>query len=192
MKKTSVKLSHWAVLPLLLALPASIAVSADMKSPEQVRAAYLLNMYRFVKVGNPPTAARQFCYYEKAGIPFDESVGQMLEKYVAESPTIKGQIPPVKRYQAIRDLKGCDIFFIPADEDASVDNILAALGSSSTLTVSSAKRFIYRGGMIGFIMGEGKVGMEGDMDNMDKKQVNVDAQLLEIMVTVNGRGRTNR
>ena len=177
------------MLPLLL-LPATIAASAEIeRSAEQVRAGYLLNMYQFVKVGSPPHAATQYCYYEKEGVPFDESVGQMLAKYVAESKVLNGRLPPVKRYQAIRDLKGCDIFFIPASEDASVDSIIAALGKESTLTVSPIKRFIYRGGMIGFVTQEGKVMMEGDMDNMDKRDVNVNAQVLELMVQVNGRGR---
>ncbi len=182
MKKNNI-ISWWSILPLLL-LPANLGASAENTSPEKVRAAFLLNMYKFVSVGTPPRSARQFCYYEKQGIPFDESAGQMLEKYVAEQ--FKGQLPPVKRYQAIRDLKGCDIFFIPASEDASVDNIIAALGTEQTVTVSAAKRFIYRGGMIGFVMEEGKVAMEGDLTNMDKKDVHVDVQLLEIMVRVNG------
>jgi hypothetical protein len=183
-RKKNVSLA-WRFLVPLLALPATLDASAETtKSPEEVRAAFLLNMHRYVSVGSPSRSARQFCYYEKRDTPFDESAGQMLERYVAEQ--MPGQLPPVRRYQAIRDLKGCDVFFIPAGEDAEVDNILAALGTEPTVTVSSAKRFIYRGGMIGFVMEEGRVAMEGDLTNMSKRDVHVDPQLLEVMVRVNG------
>ncbi len=183
-RKKSVWIAWWSLLPLLV-VPVTLGATVELtKSPEQVRAAFLLNMRRYVSVGSPPRGARQFCYYEKRDTPFDESVGQMLESYLAEE--FKGQLPPVRRYQAIRDLKGCDVFFIPAGEDAEVDNILAALGNEPTVTVSSAKRFIYRGGMIGFVMEEGRVAMEGDLTNIGKRDVHVDPQLLEVMVRVNG------
>lgn len=188
-RRKRVWIAWWSLIPLL-AVPATLGAGAEpTTSPEQVRAAFLLNMRSYVSVGSPPRNARQFCYYEKRDTPFEESAGQMLGSYVAEQ--MPGRLPPVRRYQAIRDLKGCDVFFIPAGEDAEVDNILAALGTEPTVTVSSAKRFIYRGGMIGFVMEEGRVAMEGDLTNMSKRDVRVDPQLLEVMVRVNG-ARTPR
>ena len=33
-------------------------------------------------------------------------------------------MPTVKKFEAIRDLSGCDIFYIPAEEEGDIDNIL--------------------------------------------------------------------
>jgi hypothetical protein len=94
-------------------------------------------------------------------------------------------MPTVKKFGAIRDLSGCDIFYIPAEEESEIDNVLVALGASSTLTVSGAQRFILRGGMVGFVMDEdNRIKMEANLANARNKHVHIDVSLLELMLRV--------
>lgn len=152
-------------------------------SPETIKASYILQMQKFVTVGASARMLKNFCYYERHGVPFTDSVGQQIEQYVRTHPNENS--PSVKRFEAARDLSGCDLFYIPAEEEGYIDNILAALGASSTLTVSSAQRFILRGGMIGFVIDDdGRVKMEANRKNVQDKAIHIDASLLEIMLRV--------
>lgn len=179
-----VKLSTLLILPLLLTLPASTG-AADAMSPEAVKAAYILKMQAFVRLGDPPQKVQKICYFEKAGVPADQSVGQIMAQYIKDHPKENPFNASVVWMKAIRDLKTCDFFYIPMEEDSSVENIIKELGNNPTLTFSSAKRFILRGGMIGFYLDENnRVVMEGNLINMRDQKVNVDAQILEIMKDV--------
>ncbi len=175
------KKSWWCVALMLAMISSSSNVSADI-TPEKVKASFILQMPKFVSVGEPPRKVKQICYYEKPGVSIEESTGQLLAQYVNSHPNSGLS---VKRYEAVRDFAGCDLFFIPSHEEANLDNILTVLGTSSTLTISAAKRFIYRGGMIGFVMDdENHIRMEANLKNIRGKNILIDAQLLEIMQQV--------
>lgn len=171
----------WCLAALLL-LPASLGAGGGV-TVEKVRASFLLQMQKFVLLGGEERRIKQICYYEKPGVPPEESVGQILAKYLSDNP---GKLAlTVRHFSAIRDFSGCDLVYIPASEEGNVDNILAALGAGETLTMSPAKRFIHRGGMIGFVLdNQNRVKMEANLKNIREKQIRVDAQLLEIMQQV--------
>ena len=176
---------RWRCFAPLLILPASMVLGADT-SPKTIEATYILQMQKFVTVGPSPHVPKMFCYYERPGVPLDESVGQQIESYLRAH--LADNSPSVKRFEAVRGLSGCDVFYIPADEESYIGNILAALGASSTLTVSGAEHFILRGGMIGFVEDEDhRIKIEANLDNARAKQVHIDASLLEIMLRVIGR-----
>lgn len=172
----------WWFFALPLVVPASMVLGAEI-SPETIKASYIIQMQKFVTFGDPPHNLQKICYYETHGVPLNESVGQQIEKYVKAHPG--DRLPATKRFEAIRDLSGCDIFYIPAENEADIDNILTALGSAETLTISGAQRFILRGGMVGFVMDEdNRVKMEANLNNVKAKHIHIDAQLLEIMLHV--------
>jgi len=173
----------WLFALLLPVLPLSGIADGEI-TPEQVKAVYLVQIRKFVQVDTPPHPIREICYYEKSGVPESESVGQILTKYLQKNKA-PGDSVTVRSFQAIRDFTGCDMMFIPADEEANIDNILAKLGSAPVLTVSPAKRFIFHGGMIGMnIDDSNRVRLEGNIKNMNASNVLADAQLLEIMEQV--------
>lgn len=173
-----------ALITALSGLLSTSSVAQDITA-EEVKASYILKLTSYTETGNPPHPIRTLCYYEKPGVPFKESVGQILAKYVEKTPAPFGKPLSVKRFEAIRNLSGCDVFYIPGDEEANVDNILSALGTSSTLTISAAPRFIMRGGMIGFVLDDNdRVKMEGNLANIKKNNVTVDSAILEVMLQV--------
>lgn len=173
-----IKSRKWLVAVMLLLLPPSLGIGGGV-TPEKVRASFILQMQKFVTIGTSAQKPQKICFYEKPGIPMEESTGQLLQAYAKTHPAAGIS---VKKYEAIRDFSDCDIFYIPASEETNVDNILAAIGSAPTLTISTTKRFIYRGGMIGFVLdNENRVKMEANLKNIRQKSVTIDAQLLEIM-----------
>ncbi len=167
-----------------LLLPSSVANTQNV-TQQEVKASYILKILPFIGFAESTGAIQSICYYEKAGTSFNESVGQIIGKYVTQSPEFATQRIVVKRFEAIRDLTGCDVFYIPEAEGNSIDSILSALGSTPTLTISSAPRFILRGGMFGFVLDDqNRIKIEANMRNLRKKGIKVDARLLEIMARV--------
>lgn len=155
-------------------------------SAEEVKAQYILKMRPFVQVGEPARSIRKICYYEKSGIPENESVGQLIAKYLQSHPPKEGQAAiTVKAYKGMGDFSGCDVFFIASKEENNIDNILASLNGAETLTVSGAERFIFRGGMIGFVLDDqNRVRMEVNLKNARAKNVKIPSKILEIMQQV--------
>ncbi len=167
---------------VVLAVMLPLATAAQTITPEEIRAQYIIKIRPFVQLGNPPHSIREICYYEKPGVPENESVGQLIAKYLRDHAT---KDISVKWFKAIRDFSGCDILFIPESEDSNIDNIISALDASEILTISSAKKFIYRGGMIGFVLDdENRVKMEANLKNTKAKNVKLRAEILELMPNV--------
>ncbi|MGO9108336.1 MAG: YfiR family protein [Thermoguttaceae bacterium] len=169
---------------VLLMAPVYSSVGQEV-TPEEIRASYIVKIRPFVTLGNPPRIIRTICYYEKPGVAWNESVGQIIAKYVEKNPDRHGNALSVQWVKAMRDFSGCDVLYIPADEEANLNGILAALGSSSTLTFSAVPQFIYKGGMIGFVVDDtNRIRMEANTKNSQARDVHIDAQILEIMLQV--------
>jgi hypothetical protein len=174
----------WLFLAVLMlsALPVTLEADPGSLSPEQVKAGYLIKIRAYAQVGNPPHVVKQICYYEEAGVPENESVGQILAKYLQQKNI---QDISVKQYKAIQNFSGCDMLYIPATAAASIEDMLSKVDSLPILTISSAERFIFHGGMIGFVMDDANhVRMEGNLLNMKKNDISIDAGLLAIMQQV--------
>lgn len=173
---------RFVLAALLTALPLQQSHFANGITPEQVRATYILKMQPFFRVGSDAHAITKICYYERSGVPEEESVGQIIAKYYSQKPD---GTTTVQNFTAIQRFTGCDLLYIPNSESNNVDNILAALGSNSTLTVSPAPQFIFKGGMIGFVLdANNRVKMEANRKNMKEKNIQANAQILEIMTQV--------
>ena len=169
---------------MLLMAPVYSSVGQEV-TPEEIRASYIIKLRSFVMLGTPPRMIRTICYYEKPGIAWNESVGQLIAKYVEQNPDKHGNPLSVRWYKAMRDFSGCDIFYIPAEEEANLNGILAALDASSALTISAVPQFIFKGGMIGFVVDDtNRVRMVANLKNSRARSVHIDPQIFELMQQV--------
>jgi hypothetical protein len=172
------------IAAIALAVAPMHAYAIDEISPEAVRASYILKLRPFVTMGSPSHGIQKICYYEKPGVAWTESVGQIIERYVSKNPDPSGHRLSVQGFKAIRDFSACDIFYIPAEEEGSTPGIMAALDGLPVLTISAAPGFIYKGGMIGFVSDDNWVKMAANIKNIKSRDVRVDPQILEVMQKV--------
>jgi uncharacterized protein YvpB len=75
---------------MLLMAPVYSSVGQEV-TPEEIRASYIIKLRPFVTLGNPPHIVQKICYYEKPGIAWNESVGQIIAKYVEKNPDQHGK-----------------------------------------------------------------------------------------------------
>lgn len=166
---------------LLLAADASAALSE-----QRLKAVFLFNFSRFVEW--PPSA------FTAADAPFVIGVfgrdpfGSDLDD-VARGEAVNGRQLRVKRVRTVEDAAACQILFIAQSERANLDEILAALARSNTLTVSDLDGAARRGTMIRLVTDHDKIRLHINVESARAAGLTISSKLLraaEIVTTADG------
>jgi hypothetical protein len=165
----------------LLAGDASAALSE-----QRLKAVFLFNFSKFVEW--PPSA------FAAADAPFVIGVfgrdpfGRDLDD-VARGEAVNGRQLLVRRVRTVEDAAACQILFISQSERANLDEILAALTSSNTLTVSDLDSAAPRGAMIRLVTDHDKVRLRINVESARAAGLTISSKLLraaEIVTTADG------
>ncbi len=168
------------LLAELVCFPCILSAQRQAPSEYQIKAIYLYNFTRFVEW--PQEAAQKnepfaICVIGKD--PF----GAILDNTVAED-VHTGRNLVARRISKPQEGLGCRILFVSASEEARLKEILAALEKSSVLTVSDISRFSQRGGMIQFVLEEGKVRFEVNLKTTSDAGLTLSSELLKVAVAI--------
>jgi len=148
-----------------------------------VKAAFVFNFIRFVEwpasafrspedpivlsvLGNDPTAAAL------ASLDGKKASGRRLV---------------VRKVPALSALERCHVLFVGASEKAGLAPVLGAAQRWPVLTVADFEGFAGRGGAIGFIRRDDRVGFEINEESPRKAGLKVNAKLLYLGKSVRGR-----
>lgn len=159
-------------------------VSAAL-SEHRLKAVFLFNFTRFVEW--PPSA------FAAADTPFvigvfgHDPFGADLDD-VVNGETVNGRRLLVKRVQNVQDAATCQILFIPQAEQASLDEILAALNRSNTLTVSDLDGAAQRGAMIRLVTDRDKIRLRINVDSARAAGLTISSKLLRASEIVESTG----
>jgi len=144
-------LSLWlAVCPVVCELYAQTQASP---LEYQVKAAFLLNFTKFVEW--PPDAFPDATSPINICVIGEDPFGTILDRTI-EGEKVKRHGVTARRLLADWDLRSCHILFISRSERERFAQIVSRLRSSSVLTVSELPGFADAGGMIEFLIEEGK------------------------------------
>ena len=166
-----------AVLALLAMVGASGLAAAPTQSGTvpleyQVKAAYLLNFTKFVEwPGRASTDPINICV--AANNPF----GKVLAETVRDEQ-VNGR--PF-RARVVRQADGCDVLFVP--DGVSPEPWLRAAGGRPVLTVGESPAFLRQGGMINFVLEDGKVRFEIDQDAASRANLKISSRLMRLART---------
>ena len=156
-RRTTLRLGTWATCLLLLCcmVPQAHAEPENKPTQFEVEAAYLFNFGKFVgwPSGAQPDSPFLICVIGQD--PF----GPVLDRTVA-SETLKNRPVQDKRISRPQDATGCSILYISSSESARLSKILSAIQEAPVLTVSDIPDFVQQGGMIQFVLREGRVRFE--------------------------------
>jgi len=120
----------------------------------QVKAAFLLNFTKFVEwpAAAFPASNTPITICVLGADPF----GPTLDRIV-EGENVSGRAIRVRRSVPEANPQGCHVAFISRSERTGIAQIVSSLRGSNVLTVSELPGFADAGGMIEFILEEGKV-----------------------------------
>jgi hypothetical protein len=166
------------------------AYAGQSPTEDQVKAAYLFNLLKFVSWPDDPSADPRGKWV--IGFVGDSSVSDESARLV-EGKNVRGRDVQAKKFQAVDDLRGCNILFISESEKKRLPLILAALRGSSVLTVADMDNFIESGGMIQFMVEDARVRVAIDVGATGRARLKVSSKLLLLARVVTGteRGANN-
>jgi hypothetical protein len=154
---------------------------ASNHSEYEVKAAYLYNFGRFVDWPQdaPPVRASDFAICVLGDDPF----GRALDSTIS-GEKIDGKSVIARRVAKIEEAADCRVLFIGIVESAQVKAILSTLGKSSILTVSDEPQFVREGGMVQFVLVDGRVRFEINLGAARQAGLSLSSDLLKVAVGV--------
>jgi hypothetical protein len=167
-----------AITILMLLLWLSILPLSAQQHPteSQVKAAYLFNFGKFVTWPadhGSEGAALEMCVLGKD--PF----GAVLDSTV-EGESIDGRKISVKRIVRIQDAATCRILFVSTSEEGRLRPILIQAQRIGTLTVSDIPHFAEQGGIIEFVLQDGKIRFTVNRGAAEQSRLLLSSQLLKV------------
>jgi hypothetical protein len=162
----------------VLCLSEPRAMQRSRPGEYDVKAAFLYNFGKFVRW--PANGNRTDFRICVLGLdPF----GATLDSIIA-GEKVDGRAVAARRLTASTDLPGCHIVFIGQSEEKRLKDILEVVGKSGALTVSEIPQFTQRGGMIGFILADGRVRFEVNLAPANEAGLMFSSELLRVASSV--------
>jgi len=171
-----------AAAALLFPLPGACQLGQSRSPEYDVKAAYLFNFGKFMRVSGTPPPASTFDLCILGRDPMGTAIDE-----IAANETIDDRPVRVVRIEDASRGRSCRILFIASSEDAQLREDLAVLAGSDVLTVSDAPDFLDRGGMIQFIVQQDRVRFEVNLDAVNRTHLVLSSELLRVAWYVKGR-----
>ena len=165
------------LLGLALAGLAAPAVRAEtaLSAEYQLKAVFLFNFAQFVEW--PAQAFPDPKAPLVIGVLGKDPFGPYLDDLVS-GEKIGDRALVIRRYSRPEELAGCHILFISRSEARNLDTIVARLKEQSVLTVSDADTFTRQGGMVRFVMENGKIRLRINVDAAKSSHLSISSKVL--------------
>ena len=171
-----------AVLAALLFACALPSLAQEPKPTDyQVKAVYLTKFGKFIEW---PSSVRtgsddKFNVCVLGQDPFGAALDNAVQgEFIGRTPL------QARRISKVDEASACRVLFLPSSEDSQIKATLAALGSSSVLTVSDAPDFVRRGGMIQFVIDANRVHFEINLAAARRAGLTLSSDLLKLAVAI--------
>jgi hypothetical protein len=173
------------VLMLFLSFPGNLPANSTAEE-YSVKAAFLFHFAQFVEWPEETfkDASSPLTYCTIGEDPFHGSLDAALN-----GKTIVARPFRVLHFKQPREIQGCQVLFIGAEEKKILPAILAGVKGNSVLTVGESERFVQDGGMIGFFLEENKIRFEVNLEAAQKAKLRISSRLLALAKSVIGGQR---
>jgi hypothetical protein len=153
-------------------------------SEYQVKSALLLNFVRYSDW--PATAFANPSSPYIVGVTGRDPFGKDLEK-VFERKTVKGRSFVLRRVSGEQEMRACHLLFVSSSERRRARDLLQKLSGAPVLTVGDFPDFLDHGGIINFVITDGSVRFEINLEPARGAQLKLDANLLKVAASVRGK-----
>jgi hypothetical protein len=166
------------VLALCLILPAILLSQTATSSIENIEAVFIYHFTQYVK-WDAPNTSRSFDIAVIGNCGIIDPMKTIAEKRIVDQKTIR-----IRQIAQIQDLDSAQILFIPRSEENLLDKILRQMRDRCVLVVSEIDGAVDQGAMINFVLIEGKVKFEINLQAMKKARLYPSSQLLKLATRV--------
>lgn len=167
-------------------LTSAFAEAAPRISDEyRVKAAFLFNFAQFVEW--PASAFPNGDSPFVIGILGEDPFGSYLDDLV-RGETVGHRPLLIRRCHDLREASGCHILFVSRSETASLGGVLEELKHRAILTISDVDAFNRYGGMVRFVMENGKIRLRINLDSAKAAHLTISSKILRPS-TIVGSGK---
>ena len=159
----------------LFSMPQLLHAESAQSSEYDVKAAFLLNFAQFVSWPENHLRENRIVFGILGDDPFGSALDSMLE-----GRTVNDRPVTVKRIKRGESILGVDVLFISNSEADQLEKLFAQLRASPTLTVSDIEGFAKIGGMIGFVLRDGRVRFQINHTTGEAAGLTFNAKLLKL------------
>jgi uncharacterized protein DUF4154 len=174
----------------LLLLPMLCATGAAPQSEElseyQVKAAFVYNFAKFVEW--PAEAFPDRNAPLRVCVLGENPFGQELMR-VVNGKKIGGHDLIVSNFLEAHLAKSCHVLFVSSSERGRIAQVIESLRGTSVLTVGETGDFVRQGGIIRFVLEEGKVRFEVNLGASDRARLKISSKLLSLARAVFTEGK---
>lgn len=153
------------------------AAGAKETSEYQVKAAYLYQFANFVEW--PASSFPKTDSPLVIGVLGDDPFGKTLDETIRDV-LVRNRKLVLRRFRKIEDLTPCHILFVSRSEKDKLAQIMAKVQDEPTLTVGEADDFARAGGIINFVLTEGRVKFRINLPAADRAGLKLSAKLLAV------------
>lgn len=165
-------------------LSASPALRAQRPKEYDIKAAYLFNFGKFLRMPAMPEVARRSSF--DICILGRNDFGGTLERLTAHEQN-NGLPERTVAISSINEAKNCSILFLSSSEADRVDGELSELTGIPVLTVSDMPHFLEHGGMIVLKMQSNHVRFAVALDAVNRAGLTLSSELLKVASNVTGK-----
>jgi hypothetical protein len=158
-----------------VALVAAVSAAQDISLEHRVKAAYLFNFTKFVEwPAEAVPAGEPLSLCVAAPNPFGHALEEIVRGELVGARALTTRI--------VRDATGCHVLFVPAG--VSPAPLLRGARSKPILTVGESPDFLREGGIVKFVVHDGKVRFEISQDAAIRAHLRISSRLLRLAVAV--------
>ena len=172
-----------ALLVALVLLPFAVfpgAARAQATSEAQLRAAFLVNLLKYVEWPAGSEGAT-ICLFGRQGL------ASQLASY--EGRTILGRELRIRRVSEPDQLAGCQEVFVAEAEEEVLANLLKGVGRQAVLTVGESPAFVQQGGGIALVRVDNRLVFDVNLGALGRAGLKPSPQLLRLARDVMGAPR---
>jgi len=177
MRRLLLKLVSAGTATIAVLVLSSGSAQADSALEYRVKAAFLYNFAKFVEWPqgsfSSEQAPVQLCLVGRD--PFGEVLDLTLE-----GRTVNGREVVVERNHDLATLGDCHIVFVGRSSGESLARVMQRVGGTGVLTVGESDAFYDLGGIIRFVVDEGKVRFDVNAGEAELASLKVSSQLLKL------------
>ena len=186
--------SPWGCMVLLLIAGFGLCLrpvnAATTKSEYQVKAAFLHNFARFVEWPKHklPAEDTPIVIGVLGDDPFGPSLDAITQKLIdhhrVDIRRFKGLTSDQDQYSQAEEIRSCHMLFVASDQRPYVERIVVMLRNDAVLTIGEQADFIDRGGMVNFVVIDGKTCFEINLKSSKEANITIRSRLSRLAVRV--------
>jgi len=177
-KRPAVVARHWPraiACAFWLALTIASSLAAAFPQEYQVKAIFLFNFTQFVDWPLASDAAAPIAICILGEDPFGNYLDEALR-----GERVDNRALVVRRHRRTEDLDACQVLFISQSESGRLDAALASVKNTAVLTVSDARDFTERGGMVAFVAEDNHVRLRINVAAARAAGITISSKLLRV------------